>query len=382
MNALHERPHYGLESRPKFEKCFRINLPRWANTCIEFKIEKRVFDEYISIPSPNIEFKSSFAQNAIFNSLNGVSPLTATTIELFVNGKQLVIKGIDIEKSSPYLIQKRLRFNNQIVVKKTNTDEITPGSLIVHSQPIYRDGVCVGRGFPAQIITGKGNLRSAVIVNGFPTESPVVDFAGVVEGRPCEASRNRYLPSIKENEWKEWFVRCKNTVDLGKINSYAWARWAIRLNEYPGNVPIFYDFKGTKIRLSDLDILRDCESIYVVDRFRSDSQFLEAHYVRYICTKELNIKIRGMHLTLVTTICRLLSWKIILGQFLNLKNVSTLRKLAVNILPTCVGRMVSVVLDVIMIKPGIWNEKFTGVTGVTTRFPLLRELFFKAAGNH
>jgi len=282
---------HGLESRPKFKKCFRTNLPRWANTCIEFKIEKLVFDEYISIPSPNIEFRSSFTQNAIFNSLNGVSPLTATTIELFVNGKELVINGIDIEKSSPYLIQKRLRFNNQIVVKKTNTDEITPGSLIVHSQPIYRDGVCVGRGFPAQIITGKGNLRSAVIVNGFPTESPVVDFAGVVEGRPCEASRNKYLPSIKEHEWKEWFVRCKNTVDLGKINSYAWARWAVRLNEYPGNVPIFYDFKGTKIRLSDLDILRDCESIYVVDRFRSDSQFLETHYAHHICTKELNIKI-------------------------------------------------------------------------------------------
>lgn len=91
---------------------------------------------------------------------------------------------------------------------------------------------------------------------------------------------------------------------------------------------------------------------------------------------------RDMHLTLVTTICRLLSWKIIPRQFLNLKNVSILRKLAGNISPSCVGRMVSVVLDVIMIKLGIWNVEFTGVAGVTTKFPLPPELFFKIAGNH
>lgn len=65
-----------------------------------------------------------------------------------------------------------------------------------------------------------------------------------------------------------------------------------------------------------------------------------------------------------------------------LKNVSRLRKLAVNILPSCVGRIASNVLDAIMIKPGIWNVEFTGVKSATTKFPLLQEPFFKIVGNH
>ncbi len=88
-----------------------------------------------------------------------------------------------------------------------------------------------------------------------------------------------------------------------------------------------------------------------------------------------------MHLTLVTTIYSILSWKIIQGQFLNLKSVFRTRKRAMNIFSSCVGQMASVVLDAIMIKPGVWNVEFTGVTSVATKFLLLRELFFKTAGN-
>ena len=54
---------------------------------------------------------------------------------------------------------------------------------------------------------------------------------------------------------------------------------------------------------------------------------------------------RDMHLTLVATIYSIWLWKIIRGQFSNSKDVSRLRKLAVNILPSCVGRMAFAVLD-------------------------------------
>ena len=91
---------------------------------------------------------------------------------------------------------------------------------------------------------------------------------------------------------------------------------------------------------------------------------------------------RGMHLTLVGTTYSISAWKIIRGRFLILKDVSRPRKLAVNILPSYVGRMAFAVLDAVMIKLGKWNVEFTGVTNVATKFRLRQGLFFKTAGNH
>lgn len=91
---------------------------------------------------------------------------------------------------------------------------------------------------------------------------------------------------------------------------------------------------------------------------------------------------RAMHLTLVDTTCSIMVlWKIIQGLLWSLKAVSQVRKLAVNILPSCVGRVASGVLDATMIRPGIWNEVFIGVPSAATKFPLPQELFFKTAGN-
>jgi len=62
-----------------------------------------------------------------------------------------------------------------------------------------------------------------------------------------------------------------------------------------------------------------------------------------------------MHLTLVTTIYSISAWRIIRGQYLILKDVSQLKKHAVNTWLRYDGQMDFNVHDAVMIKPGVYG---------------------------
>lgn len=64
-----------------------------------------------------------------------------------------------------------------------------------------------------------------------------------------------------------------------------------------------------------------------------------------------------------------------------LKDVSQLKKHAVNTWLRYDGQMDFNVHDAVMIKPGIWNVVFTGVRSAAIRSLLLQVPFFKGAGN-